>query len=768
MSDRENIEREEEDDMTQYFGRKRFRACDRCRKRKVRCDKLDDEATTCSMCAPLGESCTYTDTSEQKKKRFVDDEYVKGLEQEVALLRILVAELQAKLNEQEAISSVGTVSTKTGRPPQNSLSSREEASDDALLEGFRSISLTDTHHSRFLGRSSHFPIMKAVSKIKQEYAEASRRGGNDVLTNRPQRRSQFWLRVFDYRTRDPPYTDFPEPTLMNELIDNYFRTIHFDFPLLHRPSFLQGVVEGRYITDEGFGAVVLLVCALGARFSNNPATLPPDAQSWQVAGWHWFDQVRSMRRLMPLTTTTPADLQVTTLAAAYVASLALQYTNSSVVGHGLRLAQDLGVHRRMTYGKEPTVHSEGRKRAFWCLITMDSAMSAHLGRPCAIHEEDFDLDYPIECDDEYWLADDSRDAFKQPPEKPSAVSHFVWYLKLMRINSRALQTLYSLQGAKNLQVPEAAQEIVAELDSELNQWMDSLPPHLKYESTREDIPFAAQAASLQASYHHLRIFTHRPFITMPRDVPLPFPSLEICTSAARSCIQVLERYFTLSGPALIYQYHISSVFQAGMILLLRIWQKMRVSATADVATEFEHVDKALRILQSLELYWDVAGRSWDMLNDIMSIVKSRHLQLAAGSSRYGADFQQDTPSTVLPSPQHSSNQAPLVCFDALASAVTSGLGPTTDTLSLLHQANSWDTSSAPLAGAQPEYDLAQQNLDAIFAELLPTFGYDESLVMQSDAQPSFEFAQQPREEWVQSAYGPSASVWDSYRAGGSS
>ena len=73
---------------------------------------------------------------------------------------------------------------------------------------------------------------------------------------------------------------------------------------------------------------------------------------------------------------------------------------------------------------------------------------------------------------------------------------------------------------------------------------------------REDIPFAAQAASLHAAYQNLRIFIHRPFITNPPDVAVPFPSLTICTNAARSCIQVLERYFSLSGPTSIYQYFI--------------------------------------------------------------------------------------------------------------------------------------------------------------------------------------------------------------------
>lgn len=94
----------------------------------------------------------------------------------------------------------------------------------------------------------------------------------------------------------------------------------------------------------------------------------------------------------------------TQLAGAYVASLAVPHANFSIVGHGLRLAQDLGAHRRMTYSAIPTVEGELRKRAFWyvarqcisprlsysfrCLIAMDRAMCTVLGRPCSIQDEE--------------------------------------------------------------------------------------------------------------------------------------------------------------------------------------------------------------------------------------------------------------------------------------------------------------------------------------------------------------------------------------------
>lgn len=59
--------------------------------------------------------------------------------------------------------------------------------------------------------------------------------------------------------------------------------------------------------------------------------------------------------------------------------------------------------------------------------------------------------------------------------------------------------------------------------------------------------FLKQSAALYATYYHLQIFIHRPFIPSPRNrTPVTFPSLAICTNAARSCCHVLESYSRIS------------------------------------------------------------------------------------------------------------------------------------------------------------------------------------------------------------------------------
>ena len=130
------------------------------------------------------------------------------------------------------------------------------------------------------------------------------------------------------------------------------------------------------------------------------------------------------------------------------------------------------------------------------------------------------------------------------------------------------------------------QHIVAELDSALNKWIDSVPDHresrpfpfpvpvsvtvalirpfpatpdpvgllpypVRWDPTRENLLFLNQSANLHANYYQLQIAVHRPFIPSPRKPsPLSFPSLAICTNAARSCIHVLDVQYNRAGQPL--------------------------------------------------------------------------------------------------------------------------------------------------------------------------------------------------------------------------
>jgi hypothetical protein len=91
----------------------------------------------------------------------------------------------------------------------------------------------------------------------------------------------------------------------------------------------------------------------------------------------------------------------------------------------------------------------------------------------------FDVDYPIECDDEYWKPNgDLGQAFQQPSGKPSVITTFVYQLRLCEILAYTLRTLYATKKSRirlGLVGNDWEHRIVAELDSSLNKWKDSLP-----------------------------------------------------------------------------------------------------------------------------------------------------------------------------------------------------------------------------------------------------------------------------------------------------
>jgi len=131
----------------------------------------------------------------------------------------------------------------------------------------------------------------------------------------------------------------------------------------------------------------------------------------------------------------------------------------TVLAVGIRLAQEVGAHRRRPGQTRPTIEGELWKRVFWMLYGVDIYMSAFLGRPRATSYDEyvftfsrpdariynqhgsFDLDLPIECDDEYWESSDPELAFVQPPGRPSDLVYWTTFLKLLDICSLAQRTI---------------------------------------------------------------------------------------------------------------------------------------------------------------------------------------------------------------------------------------------------------------------------------------------------------------------------------------
>ena len=77
--------------------------------------------------------------------------------------------------------------------------------------------------------------------------------------------------------------EFPEPDLLSALVGHYFKHINIELPLLHRPTFERDIAQGLHERNATFGAVVLLVCAMGSRYSDDPRVQLSDADLFSDA-----------------------------------------------------------------------------------------------------------------------------------------------------------------------------------------------------------------------------------------------------------------------------------------------------------------------------------------------------------------------------------------------------------------------------------------------------------------------------------------------------
>ncbi|KAJ7578556.1 fungal-specific transcription factor domain-containing protein [Mycena floridula] len=465
-----------------------------------------------------------------------------------------------------------------------------EDNTDAVLADYMNLMTMSTSRDRFYGKSSNVTLLKTASAV------ISKAG----LRSRPNTKRQQMWEVYPWQIMQelrPPFLMFPEQDLMQSLIDLYFAHWNLFLPLLHRPSFEKSLSEGLYHRNYYFGATVLVVCALGSKFSDDSRVFL-DGIREQSCGWIFFSQVQPLQGTSLVSPPSLYELQYYSLSVLFLHGSSVIESSWAVLGIALRLAQDVGLHRKMNVKPEVTADNESWKRVFWCLAAMDPLASSAFGRPLGLNSDDFDQEYPLECDDEYWVHSNPKMAFKQPEGRPSTISHFVSYLKLVRILETAHRTLY----AANSSIP--GKQAVSQLDEALAQWMDSIPQHLRWDPNRKDLLFFKQSGSLYTTYYYIKMLVHEP-------VHLGSSShLAIVVDSGKRCIDVLE-HLSRRAPLGLTLVHVALITSATMLLTSH-WKN---------PSEFKDLDdvrRCLKLLKSQQSRWHIAGVLCDTITPLVA------------------------------------------------------------------------------------------------------------------------------------------------------
>ncbi|KAJ7745792.1 fungal-specific transcription factor domain-containing protein [Mycena maculata] len=611
-----------DDSPTNLKTRRGHRPCDMCRRKKRRCDG----GHPCGHCIQHEFNCTYEQRATQRASANRHKVSLETrLEKVESLLRASSTNIVASIGSShhpdtilrkgpgvlELVTEAIRVLNKPPPPPHS-----DDLGFTDIADSFESLSLNNSADHGFRGKSSQAMLVKAAVDLKTGSKTLNPSRGSVAAKPwniRP------WVDVYPLRTYE-----FPEDDLMISLMSLYFDNVNIFFPILHRPTFEKALVNNTYLRDDGFAGTLLLVCALGAWYSEDPRVhlSAVTNSTCGTAGWKWFDQVdlaaNSLRGQPTL-----YDLQ------SYCARLAIQFLDRTAgsracwtpVGIGIRLGVDIGAHRSKSRGEMLTPEEELEKRVYWALILLDSQISGALGRTNAIQAHDFDLEMPIVCDDEHWESSTSNRPFYQPSGTPSLVEFFLCHINLYRILAFTQKILYrSNHLAVRLGRNDDAWEekIVMELDSALNTWFDSVPAHLRWDPVCPNDVFFDQSAALFCGYSLVRILIHRPFIPAIRgsNSPNNSPSLTICNNAARACTHVAEihQHRRPNNPLIFGQ---TALFTAGIVLLLNIWGHSRVGRAEDA--DLADVHRCIAVLRAQSERWPSTGPLVETLERLLEV-----------------------------------------------------------------------------------------------------------------------------------------------------
>ncbi|KAJ7876717.1 fungal-specific transcription factor domain-containing protein [Mycena olivaceomarginata] len=493
----------------------------------------------------------------------------------------------------------------------------DDVLDLEIANEFEKLSV-GTQSNIFFGKGSGVNLVNAALDFTRKEPQSRRfsddspddsrgREGGGTWTSR---RPRYW--TWKTHVSHPHTFKFPSDTEMGDLVELYFARQNIYLPLLHRPIFERAIADGLHLRDDGFAGTVLLVCAIGSRWSTGPGVCDPSLD----CGWDFFNQVQLAGGSL-LRSPTLYDLQHYCLAAQFLVASSMPHIWWTLVGVGLRLAQGFGAHRGKARTESPSVEHELQKRAFWVLVYLDRLASCILGRMSSVNYFEFDVDLPLEVDDEYW--EDEKHPFQQPAHKPSRIEFFNVMMRLNHILGFSLKILYPLKKERTaFSINDSwLEQAIIELDSAFNDWRDQIPDHLRWDPMLDDPVFFDQSVALHCAFYHLQIVIHRPFIPMTRPASTGLPSLVICTNAARALANVVDVQRRYKGN-IPRPLNLPMMFTSGMVLLLNILSSKRSGLLADPKREIANVHKCMDVIRLCESRWQLAGMLGDVLGELAS------------------------------------------------------------------------------------------------------------------------------------------------------
>ncbi|KAH9243118.1 hypothetical protein K456DRAFT_28461 [Colletotrichum gloeosporioides 23] len=394
------------------------------------------------------------------------------------------------------------------------------------------------------------------------------------------------------------------------LLDIYWSWLHPLHSCVYRPILMMDLaLGGSYCSD------FLLLCIFGLAARHLPEESSDN--SGVSKGERFIARARELL-LQEMAATKPAIPTIQGLlilggrqCASGKSSEGWLYT-----GMAIRMMKDIGLHLDITklsrLERWTPAEIETRKRLYNSAYIWDKTLSLALGRPPSLTRRPYPAQEILDKvdDQRLWKPVHATEVSENYVLLPSwTTSTFCAFCHSHEITTSMMLLFSSV--TKN---DEFASQI-ADIDSKIHQWYDSMPAALKIEDIsglRQSPP--PHIVSLNLLYHALHILLRRPYLSSS-DKDLKERSMKVCIEHSKK-IHAIHSLYSQTFPHRLMTYQVSyCIYTAATVeteeLKRATTQQDREDAAARLAAAF-------RILQKEASHTPGSGRSLDTIRRLLS------------------------------------------------------------------------------------------------------------------------------------------------------
>lgn len=469
-----------------------------------------------SLVTNPGAECTYDQPS--NRRRNPAPQYIEALEARLhkaeAILRSVIPGIDLEDPKYDARGIDQIIESENQKTTRNKATATKEpkAEDDSqlqsMVENTGSLDLDDQGHWDFHGHSSGFTFM---SRFRAQFGDLC------VPDPRiPSPRTRPFLQLLEsspkssgsspFDTSMPSLHDLPPKDVARELCQNALDDAIALMRFVHLPSFFQKfdrifATDPDHFTtgDVRFLPLLYFMMAVGCLFASTETSILSskgyeDAidQGYEINIIDIFDVMLTSRdryhyyqagkQIVDITDCRDLTaLQSVCFMIIFLQCTAKLSTCYSYLGIALRACCRLGLHRHVVYEFNP-IEREERKRTFWIIRRFDTYVSAMLGLPSMLSDEDIDQELPVEVDDEFIFEDRIQ---PMPYKHFSLMSAANAHTKLVFILQKVVRFIYPIKGLKSPGVSHRgdgysiSHSRIRLIERDLQTWMDELPMELR-------------------------------------------------------------------------------------------------------------------------------------------------------------------------------------------------------------------------------------------------------------------------------------------------